>query len=129
MWSSTFEMGVIKTSVKWKLKGNSDLDSSNYDRSQIDPDSLWESAQMRLDRSQTCLDRYQFAFVRSHYVAFGIVHTKIDLSLDRSEIDFSSLWESVHTHLDRSWIELSLHFSAHIQIALDLDRSQIGLTH
>ena len=50
----------------------------------------------------------------------GAVHTKIDLS---------SLLESVHTHLDRSWIDLSSHLSVHIQIALDLDRSQIDLTH
>ena len=32
-------------------------------------------------------------------------------------------------HLDRSWINLSSHLSVHIQIALDLDRSQIDLTH
>ena len=36
---------------------------------------------------------------------------------------------SVHTRLDRSWIDLSSHLSVHIQIALDLDRSQIDLTH
>ena len=35
----------------------------------------------------------------------------------------------VHTHLDRSWIDLSSHLSVYIQIALDLDRSQIDLTH
>ena len=49
--------------------------------------------------------------------------------LDRSEIDLSSLWESVHTHLDRSWIDLSSHLSVHIQVALDLNRSEIDLTH
>ena len=50
----------------------------------------------------------------------GAVHTKIDLSW------IDSFWESVHTHLDRSWIDLSSHLSVHI---LDLDRSQIDLTH
>ena len=66
------------------------------------------------------------------------IHTKIDLSslwesvhthLDRSWVDLSSLWESVHTNLDRSWVDLSSHLSVHIQIALDLDRSAIDLTH
>ena len=34
-----------------------------------------------------------------------------------------SLWESVHTHLDRPLIDLSSHLSVHIQIALDFLRS------
>ena len=32
----------------------------------------------------------------------GAIHIS---ELDRSEIYLSSLWESVHTYLDRSWIE------------------------
>ena len=48
---------------------------------------------------------------------------------DRTILGDVSLWESVHTHLDRSWIDLSSHLSVHIQIALDLGRSQIDLTH
>ena len=49
----------------------------------------------------------------------------------RAEIDLSSFWQSIHNHLDRSWINLSSHLSIHIhiQIALDLDRYEIDLTH
>ena len=67
------------------------------------------------------------AFTAAHYLAF---HTNIDpINLGRSQIHPGLLWESVHTHLDRSWIDLSSHLSVHIQIALELDRSQIDLTH
>ena len=60
----------------------------------------------------------------------GAVHTKIDLSW----IDLRSVsvrFEKVFTlmQFDRSWIDLSSHLSVHIEIALDLDRSQIDLTH
>ena len=61
------------------------------------------------------------------YVIMGIrtVHTKIDLSW----IDLRSIsvrFEKVFTLIQ---IDLSSHLSVHIQIALDLDRSQIDLTH
>ena len=50
--------------------------------------------------------------------------------LNRSQIlNLSFLWESVHIRLDRSQSDLSSHSSVHIQIAFNLDRSQIDLTH
>ena len=48
-------------------------------------------------------------------------------NLDRSQIDPGSRCESVHIRLDRSKTLRSS--SVYIQIAFDLDRSQIDLSH
>ena len=46
--------------------------------------------------------RTRDSFIRDPEDLYGAVHTKIDLKLNRSEIDLGSPGESVHTHLDRS---------------------------
>ena len=54
----------------------------------------------------------------------GTVHTKIYLSwIYLRSISCSSSWESVHTHLDRSWIDLS---SLWESVHTHLDRSQFA---
>ena len=80
------------------------------------------------------------SFSRKYYLIYRPVRIS---ELDRSHnghshycigsrsnwIDLSSLWENVHTRLDRSQTDLSSHSSVHIQIAFHLDRSQIDLSH
>ena len=71
--------------------------------------------------------RVHIAWDRSEQV-LGAVHTKIDLSwidLRSISVRFQKVFTQAHLH--RSWIDLSSHLSVHIhiQIALDLDRSQI----